>query len=582
MKQAIEELLHPAVRAFLTERGIELENGYTLEIERARDDKHGDFATNIAMTLAKPVRMKPRDIAQGIIDHLPSSKLVERVEIAGPGFINFFLQPAAWRELVPEILKAGPDYGRSELGAGKKVLIEFVSANPTGPLHIGHGRGAAYGAALADVLETAGYDVTREYYVNDAGRQMDILTISVWLRYLAVCGLELSFPTGAYQGQYVRDIASKLHSESGQAFVPKQPAALETILVNDDEDELLDECIALAREQLGEDNFTTMFEIALNEILEDIRADLLEFGVRFDNWFSERSLIENNAVIQCIGALREHGDIYQQDGAEWFCSSRYGDEKDRVVVRENGQTTYFASDIAYHMNKFERGYDMLIDIWGADHHGYIDRVRGALRALGREDSDLEILLVQFATLWRGSEKLPMSTRSGEYVTLRDLRQEVGGDAARFFYVTRKSEQHLDFDMELAVSQSSDNPVYYIQYAHARICSVLRQMQERGYSYDEDAAFRNLELLTESHEQATLKSLARYPDVIESAARNHEPHLIAFYLKDLATEFHTYYNSHQFLVDEEALRQSRISLILAVRRVIRNGLAILGVSAPEEM
>ncbi|MEX2524630.1 MAG: arginine--tRNA ligase [Gammaproteobacteria bacterium] len=581
MKQAIEEQLRPAVQAFLAEKGIELENGYTLEIERARDDKHGDFASNIAMMLAKPARMKPRDIARGIIDHLPSSELVERVEIAGPGFINFFLQPAAWLQLVPVILDAGSLYGRSELGAGKKILIEFVSANPTGPLHIGHGRGAAYGAALADVLETAGYDVSREYYVNDAGRQMDILTVSIWLRYLHLCNHDIAFPARAYQGRYIRDIATSLYKEHGDRL-QVEAAVIEPVLAQDDPEKQLDDCIELARERLGGGNFGAILDTGLHIILEDIRADLEEFGVHFDNWFPERSLVHDDAVMKCIEALRQHGDIYEADGAHWFRASQYGDEKDRVVIRENGQTTYFASDIAYHMNKYQRGYDILIDIWGADHHGYIDRVRGALRALGKKDDDLEILLVQFATLWRGSEKLPMSTRSGEYVTLRDLRQEVGGDAARFFYVTRKSEQHLDFDMELAVSQSSDNPVYYIQYAHARICSVLRQMQERGYSYDQATAFDNLHLLTEAHEQATLKALSRYPEIMESAARNHEPHLIAFYLKDLATEFHTYYNSHQFLVDEDALRQSRISLILAVRQVIQNGLAILGVSAPEEM
>lgn len=581
MKHLVEEPLQHAVSAFLAERDIALPDGFAPEIERTRDSKHGDFASNVALALAKPARMKPRDIAAGVIAHLPASDLINRVEIAGPGFINFFLEQAAYRQLVPDILEAGEAYGTGNYGRGRRVLVEFVSANPTGPLHIGHGRGAAYGASLADVLAAAGFEVIREYYVNDAGRQMDILALSTWLRYLAHCGVTLPYPEKAYQGDYVRDIAAKLYDEAGTDYAV-EPGDLAGILAADDPERQLDGAIAFARRALGADRFGTIARRVLDEILAEIREDLDGFGVHFDNWFSEQSLLDADAVQSCIAALRERGDVYEQDGAWWFRSSRYGDEKDRVVVRENGQTTYFASDIAYHVNKFERGFDLAIDIWGADHHGYIDRVRGALRALGRDDDALQILLVQFATLYRGSEKLPMSTRSGEYVTLRDLRNEVGNDAARFFYVTRKSEQHLDFDMELAKSQSSDNPVYYIQYAHARICSVMRQLQERGLEHDQAAALENLPLLAESHELAILKSLSRYPEVVEAAAAGREPHLIGFYLKDLATEFHTYYNSHQFLVDESALRQARVCLVLAVRRVIRNGLALLGVSAPEEM
>jgi len=581
MKHLVEEPLQRAVNAFLAERDIGLPDGFAPEIERTRDSKHGDFASNVALTLAKPARMKPRDIAAGVIAHLPDSDLINKVEIAGPGFINFFLEQAAYRQIIPDILEAGAGYGTGNYGRGRRVLVEFVSANPTGPLHIGHGRGAAYGASLAGVLAAAGFQVTREYYVNDAGRQMNILALSTWLRYLALCDVTLPYPEKAYQGHYVRDIAAKLHDEAGGDYAVA-PGELPDILAAEDPEKQLDGAIDFARRTLGANRFDTIARRVLEEILAEIREDLDEFGVHFDNWFSEQSLLDADAVQKSIAALSERGDIYEQDGAWWFRSSRYGDEKDRVVIRENGQTTYFASDIAYHMNKFERGFDLAIDVWGADHHGYIDRVRGVLRALGRDDDALQILLVQFATLYRGSEKLPMSTRSGEYVTLRDLRNEVGNDAARFFYVTRKSEQHLDFDMELAKSQSNDNPVYYIQYAHARICSVMRQLRERGHDHDQAAGLENLHLLTESHELAILKSLSRYPEVIEAAAAGREPHLIGFYLKDLSTEFHTYYNSHQFLVDEPALRQARVCLVLAVRQVIRNGLSLLGVSAPEEM
>jgi arginyl-tRNA synthetase len=581
MKQVIEEQLHQAVNAFLAERNIDLCDDYTPEIERTRDSRHGDFASSIALALAKPARMKPRDIAEAIVERLPGSSLVNRIEIAGPGFINFFLDQSAYLQLVPEILAAGEKYGTCDYGKGVRVLVEFVSANPTGPLHIGHGRGAAYGATIADVLAAAGYDVTREYYVNDAGRQVDILALSTWLRYLSVCGVNVPYPEKAYQGHYIKEIAARLHEQSGDEYRMEADGVYD-VLGEAEGEKQLDAGIAYARKTLGSEKFTTIGKRVLLEITDEIRSDLLEFGVSFDSWFSEQSLIDSNAVQACIEELRRRDDLYEKEGAQWFRSSRYGDEKDRVVVRENGQTTYFASDIAYHMNKFERGYELAIDVWGADHHGYIDRVRGALRSLGQDDSRLQILLVQFATLYRGKEKLPMSTRSGDYVTLRDLRNEVGNDAARFFYVTRKSEQHLDFDMELAVSQSSDNPVYYIQYAHARICSVMRQMSERGYEFDQDVATANLALLVESHEQSILRSLSRYPEVALAAARGCEPHMIAFYLRDLATDFHTYYNSHQFLVEEEGLRQCRLGLVLAVRQVIKNGLTLLGVSAPEEM
>jgi arginyl-tRNA synthetase len=470
------------------------------------------------------------------------------------------------------------------VGDGQKVIIEFVSANPTGPLHVGHGRGAAYGDALARLLRAAGYDVHTEYYVNDAGRQMNILAVSVWLRYLELCGEELDFPANAYQGDYVWDIAASIHRNKGEelhcriddVFVgvpPDEP-------LGGDKEEHIDGLIRRAKDLLGE-NYDLVFDQGLNEITDNIRRDLAEFGVEFDHWFSERSLHQSGEMEKAIETLEKNGHLYEKEGAKWFRSTDFGDEKDRVVVRDNGQTTYFASDIAYHLDKLDRGYQRLIDIWGADHHGYVARVKAALQALNAEKDRFEVLLVQFAILYRGGEKLAMSTRSGEFVTLRELRNEVGNDAARFFYVMRKCEQHMDFDLDLAKSQSSDNPVYYVQYAHARICSVLAQLSERDMQIP-DADSADLQLLTEDHEKDIMNQLARYPEVIENAALNHEPHQVAYYLRELANDFHTYYNSYQFLVEDQALRDARLVLIQATRQVLSSGLDLLGVSAPESM
>jgi arginyl-tRNA synthetase len=582
MRQQITELIDRSIGTLRDNKEITLPANFSVRIERARDTAHGDLASNVAMLLAKSAGAKPRELAARIIANLPASEYVAKVEIAGPGFINFFLTPRAFLSVVNDIFEAGKNYGRNTHGSGQKILVEFVSTNPTGPLHVGHGRGAAYGAAVANLLDCCGYHVDREYYVNDAGRQMDILALSVWLRYLELCGKTYPFPKNAYQGDYIHAIAAGLHSEFNNKF----EAVLE-IRINEDPDVAdpeaqLDQLIAQAREKLGEQAYDTVFKRALEEIIAEIRDELETMNIRFDNWFSERSLFDSGQVDECIEALEKTGNLYTSNGARWFCSSRYGDEKDRVIVRENGQKTYFASDIAYHLNKFARGYHRMINIWGADHHGYIERVRAALKAMGKDPDQLEILLVQFAVLYRGREKVQMSTRSGNYVTLRDLCREVGNDATRFFYVTRKSEQHLDFDLELAKSRSNDNPVYYIQYAHARICSVLGQMQDRNLAFNQAAAVNQLELLVEPHEQAIVRTLSRYPEVIEAAADKREPHQLGFYLRDLATEFHAYYNSHQFLLEDAALRGARIALIMATRQVIRNGLEILGVSAPENM
>ncbi len=589
MKAQIQHLLSQALEQLAADGTLTAEQIPQPVIERTRDISHGDFASNIAMVLAKIARCRPRDLAEKIVAHLPASQTIAKVEIAGPGFINFTLAPDAYLALVPEILQQGPGFGRSKVGAGRAVQVEFVSANPTGPLHVGHGRGAAYGATVADLLEAIGFEVHREYYVNDAGRQMDILATSIWLRYLGLCGESFPFPANGYKGDYVLDIAAILHREHSDDYHQDANRVLadlpqdETEATPDgDKEAYIDALIARAKALLGDLRYRYVFELGLNQILDDIRDDLEGFGVCYDNWYSERTLVESGAVNKVVERLRSTGQMYQKEGALWFRSTNFGDEKDRVVERENGQTTYFASDIAYHAEKLERGFDRVIDVWGADHHGYVPRVKAALEALGDDPAKMDVLLVQFANLYRNGQKVQMSTRSGSFVTLRELREEVGRDAARFFYVMRRCEQHLDFDLDLAKSQSSDNPVYYVQYAHARVCSVFRQAGEKGIPVEVSPGTTHLEQLTQAHEQALLRTLSRYAEVIEAAALNEEPHQLVHYLRELAQDFHTYYNAHQFLVEDEALRDARLKLILAARQVIRNGLNLLGVSAPERM
>ncbi len=589
MKAELQQLVSQALAKLAAAGDIPPDEIPQPVIERTRDTRHGDFACNSAMVLARIARAKPRVLAEKIVAALAPSEMVEKIEIAGPGFINFFLSATAHLALVPHILEQGYDFGRSDLGAGKRIQVEFVSANPTGPLHVGHGRGAAYGAVVADLLSAVGFKVHREYYVNDAGRQMDILGTSVWLRYLELCGETLAFPSNGYQGDYIWDIAATLHRDHGDAYrhtteevFADVPADATGQTPDGDKEAHIDGLTARAKQLLGDNRYRFVFELALNTILDDIRDDLELFGVTYDEWYSERSLTESGAVNKALERLRNAGQVYEKEGALWFRSTAFGDEKDRVVERENGQTTYFASDIAYHMDKLERGFERVIDVWGADHHGYVPRVKAALQALGDDPSRLDVLLVQFANLYRGGEKVQMSTRSGSFVTLRSLRKEVGRDAARFFYVMRKCEQHLDFDLDLAKSESNDNPVYYVQYAHARVCSVLRQAADKGIPVEVTSGAAHLERLGEAQEQILLNTLGRYPEVVEQAALNEEPHQLAQYLRELANDFHTYYNAHQFLVADEALRDARMKLILAVRQVLKNGLNLLGVSAPERM
>jgi len=588
MKILIRELITQAIVDMQEAGAIARDIRVDVQIDRTRDKLHGDFACNVALTLARHARRKPRELAQDIVRYLPNSDSIARVEVAGPGFINFFLTAAAFQHVVTEIHEAGEAFGRSTIGDGRTVQVEFVSANPTGPLHVGHGRGAAYGATVADLLVAAGFRVHREYYVNDAGRQMDILATSVWLRYLGLYGEDIRFPSNGYRGQYITDIATDLKARHGESLRHPATAVMSDLPLDaqdggdGDKEAHIDALVRRAKSLLGEDAYRMVFDAGLDAILGDIRDDLEGFGVIYEEWFSERSLVDSGALPRAIERLRASGHTYERDGALWFTSTAYGDEKDRVIVRENGQTTYFASDIAYHMTKLERGFERVIDIWGADHHGYVPRIKGALAALGDDPNRLDVLLVQFAVLYRGGEKVQMSTRSGQFVTLRELREEVGNDAARFFYVMRKCEQHMDFDLDLAKSQSQDNPVYYVQYAHARVCSVMRQLADKGLEWNRAQGLEGLELLTETHEHDLMAMLSRYPEVIETAALSHEPHQLAYFLRELATAFHTYYNAHQFIVDHALLRDARLTLIIAVRQVLRNGLALLGVGAPEVM
>jgi len=586
LKTRLVKLLTDAVTTLQADGTLPADIAPEVMIERTRDRAHGDYASNLALLLAKPARSKPRDIAEKLVAAIEAGDTVQKIEIAGPGFINFFLGDEAWHSVIDDILVQGDRYGRSDYGKGKRIQVEFVSANPTGPLHVGHGRGAAYGAAVADLLTAIGYNVHREYYVNDAGRQMDILAASVYLRYLDLCGETVTFPANGYQGDYVWDIAATLHREHDESLQhpvaevfrdvpPDEPAG-------GDKEAHIDALIKRSRTLLGQTQYRRVFDEGLNAILGNIRQDLKEFGVVYDEWFSERSLSDDKSVEAGIERLQQSGHVYEKNGALWFSSTDFGDEKDRVLVRDNGQTTYFASDIAYHANKLERGYDRVIDVWGADHHGYVPRVKAALTALGDDPDKLDVLLVQFAILYRGGAKVQMSTRSGEFVTLRELRREVGNDAARFFYVMRKCEQHMDFDLDLARSQSNDNPVYYIQYAHARVRSVFRQLQEKQLSWDRDAGNAGLSTLSESHEQELIIKLSRYPEILDAAAINHEPHQLTHYLRELANDFHTYYNAHTFLVENAKVRNARLNLIEATRQVIANGLGLLGVSAPDSM
>jgi arginyl-tRNA synthetase len=585
LKQELEQLLLSALARLAGSVLAQAPPASAVAVERTREAQHGDFASNVALRLAKAAGTNPRALASAIVAALPENALLARAEVAGAGFINFHLAPQAYARELAAIHAQGPAYGESALGAGERVLVEFVSANPTGPLHVGHGRQAAYGATLANILTAAGFTVEREYYINDAGRQMDILAVSAWVRYLERAGERLAFPENGYRGDYVRALAQQLYDSVGDTL--RRPAAavlagLPADAPAGDKEAYIDALIARARELIGAQGFQQVLQLSLVRMLADIREDLAEFGVHFDHWRSEREFAESGAIDHALAVLERAGHLYRQAGAVWFRATAFGDEKDRVVVRENGQKTYFASDIAYHLAKRERGFARLIDVLGADHHGYVARVRAGLIAMGQPGESLEAPLIQFVSLYRGSERIPMGKREAQFVSLRQLRAEVGNDACRFFYLMRSHDQPLDFDLELAKSRTNENPVYYIQYAHARVASVMKQLAARGLSFDRAAGLAAAVALDSPHEQAALQALSRYPEVLEQAALNRAPHALAHYLRELANVFHTYYNAAPFIVEEARLRNARLALVLGVQQVVRNGLTLLGVSAPESM
>ena len=577
MKARIAELVDDALSRLPALADVPERTSIRTTVERARDPRHGDFATNVAMRLAKAAGKNPRDLAADIIGALGDSELISKVDVAGPGFINFVVSDRAFHDEIVAIAEEGEAYGHGAAKTEPKILLEFVSANPTGPLHVGHGRHAAFGATIGNLLEAAGYTVHREYYVNDAGRQMDILAVSVLLRGLEAAGQALDMPEGGYQGDYIRDIAAgtDIPDLAIDDLMGDMPEGA-------DKDRAIDALIVGARSRLGDDNFDDLRRYALEVIRKDIEADLAEFGVAFDRWYSEESLSTGGRIDDALAVLKDRRMLYEKDGATWFRATDYGDEKDRVVVRADGNKTYFASDIAYHFDKRERGFDHLMDVLGADHHGYVARVRAGMEAMGYAGDSLEVSLVQFVSLFRGGEKQQMSTRSGEFITLRQLREEVGNDAARFFYVMRSNDQHLDSDLDLAKERSNENPVYYIQYAHARVQSVFRQLDEKDLTWDRSNGLDHLERLEEAHEKSLMSTLSRFPEIIELAAANRAPQNLVHYLRDLANEFHTYYNAHHFIVDDAELRDARLTLVAATRTIIASGLGILGVSAPDSM
>ena len=574
---AMKETLIALIQQALVSLGI---SDSAVQLTRTKDNTHGDFATNIAMVSAKKIGENPRKLAEKIIAAIPASPAIKKIEVAGPGFINFFLQASAENNAVHQAISLGEKYGLSQYGQGKKIHIEFVSANPTGPLHVGHGRGAAYGACVSNLLVAAGYRVHREYYLNDAGRQMRILGASIWLRYIELFGQKITIPLNAYRGQYVIDIAKILRKNYREKFVIPIERVLPKLQDTEEtKDSFIDQLTENLSKALGNEQYEIIRQLGVEDVTDDIRQDLEEFGVTYDAWFPESSLYQKGFLEKGIDTLKNHGFTYEKDGALWFRATKLGDEKDRVLIRANGVPTYFASDVAYHTYKYDQGYDGIIDVFGADHHGYLPRIKAFLKGLGKNTDQLTILLVQFAILYRGKERVSMSTRAGEFVTLRELRNEVGNDAARYFYVMRKPEQHLDFDLELAKSTSNENPVYYIQYAHARICSVWRQLVEMPASWK---PADSLEMLTTTEEKALITAIAHYPELALDAARQHAPHKIAHFLQEFAGLFHAYYNAHKFIVENEALRNARLTLIKATEIVLKNGLKLLGVSAPVSM
>jgi arginyl-tRNA synthetase len=585
MKNDLIRILKTVLKEIGKENGIDFSNK-KVSIQENKEKAHGDYASNLAMVIAKDLSKSPREVAEMITSLLPPAKWIERVNIAGPGFINFYLKKDTHNEILLRIDEGGKSFGTNNSGNGERVLIEYVSSNPTGPLHVGHGRGAAFGSVLSQLLRIVGYKVDEEYYVNDQGRQMNILTISTWLRYLQQNGQELEFSKKGYQGEYVEQLAKELLKEERTKYNLKENESdLLELLETQETEEDLDKLIEWGKSFLQE-NFEEIREFSLRAIMSSIKEDLKLFGVNHNLWFNESSMYFNKVglpdIDKSIKLLDESGFLYEKEEALWFKSTEFGDDKDRVVKRANGDNTYFASDISYHLDKYDRGYNRIVNVWGADHHGYLPRVSAAMEALGKNQDRLEVVFIQFANLLRNGKKVSMSTRGGEFIPLMELIEEVSSEAARFFYINRKADQHLDFDLDLAKSQTKDNPLYYIQYAHARICGVFETLKKEGRKLNQDLGLDNLDLLNLDKEIEIQKMLLQYPEVISRAAEHSEPHLICYYLKDLSGLFHSYYNSERFLVDNDKLMNSRLFLLKGTKQVISNGLEILGIDAPQSM
>jgi arginyl-tRNA synthetase len=549
MKAGVVKIIESAIGGARNEGVIRGEKVPEIILDKPKKEEFGDFSTNIAMLLAPVEKKAPRDIAKAISDRISASPGVEKCEVAGPGFINIFLKKSFWLGILEEIIKSGAMYGRSEVGRGRKVQVEFVSANPTGPLHVGHGRGAAVGDALANILKAAGYQVSKEYYINDAGRQVLTLGESVRLRMEELKGKAIEFPQDFYKGEYIKDIAAEYLEKYGTADAPGAPS---------------------------------LKEFGSKAMLERIKSDLLDFGIEFDSWFSESSLDDTGRVAATIEELKAKGHVFESEGALWFRTTEFGDDKDRVLIKADGERTYFASDIAYHRDKIERGFSSIVNIWGADHHGYEGRIRALIKALGYDDSVLKIIFIQLVALLRGGVPVAMGKREGEFVTLRQVMDEVGKDACRFFFLMRRSDAQLDFDLDLAKSQAPENPVYYVQYCHARIKSIISFAAEKGFPIPERFDVSLLSRLDQKEEAELIRHLGSFGEVVERSAEAMEPHRVTFYLMDLAALFHPYYNKNRVVTDDPELTAARLLLCNAVATVAANGLKLLGVSAPDKM
>ena len=582
MKKEIKNLIRQSIEAAKLIGPDELD-GVQIEISRTKNPAHGQFSCNIALHLSKKLELNALDLAHQITDNINNQKGLAKIEVAPPGFINFYLSEDLKSEIVKQVLQLKTEYGSQTIQEPKNIILEFVSSNPTGPLHVGHGRQAAYGDSLAKLLRKAGHEVYTEYYINDSGRQMNILALSVLIKVLNLKGASLTLPRVSYQGSYLEQIAKQIQNTTDMNFDNLLlQESLRDSYPSYSADEEIDKLIADFQKKLGIGVFNRFTDSVSNLMVVNIKKDLEEFGVVYNNWFSEREMINKGLVHESIEQLNDNDLTYKKNGALWLKTTRFGDDKDRVILREDGRTTYFASDIAYHFNKRFRGFDLLLDVLGSDHHGYLARLGAGLAAMNEPQESLEISLVQFVSLFKENKKVQMSTRSGEFITLNELCEEVGNDAARFFYISRSHDQHLDFNLDLAKSRNNENPVYYIQYAYARIHRVLKELKNNGFAFDKQSGISNLEKLSEKHETDIITKLSDYPSIIEQSAKKKAIHSVANYLVELAQLIHSYYNAHRFIVDNPELRNARIALITAASYIINNGLYILGVSAPEKM